>query len=89
MPDLIVTCPACSGKFNGRNVTHSHGGSLADPRFASCQRCHGQGAITCEKCEGAGRIIMRDGVQVGTHAKPATSPVLGPRPPKKVSGGPR
>ena len=76
---VILTCPACHG-FNGRNVTHAHtGGEAIDDRFLECKRCHGRGAITCETCGGTGRIIMQDGKIVGTHAKPATSAVLGPR----------
>ena len=93
MTDLILTCPDCNGKYSGRRGvvgknlthtgTHSHTGSdEIDPRFADCVTCHGRGAMTCEKCGGNGRIILRDGVQVGTHAKPVTSSVLGPRKPK-------
>jgi len=84
MNELIVTCPECNGRWNGRNVTHAHTGSQArDDRFLTCQRCHGIGAMTCERCEGAGRIVLKDGIQVGIHAKPPTSAVLGPRPMKR------
>jgi DnaJ-class molecular chaperone len=89
MSNLIVTCPSCSGKYNGRNITHAHtGASAIDKRFLTCNRCRGQGSITCERCQGAGRIVLENGVQVGIFARPATSQVLGPNP-KKVLGGPR
>jgi DnaJ-class molecular chaperone len=81
--DTILVCPSCNSKFNGRNVTHTHtGGDFIDSRFLTCNTCHGQGAVTCETCGGAGRIVMRDGKIVGTHARPATLNVLGPRKPK-------
>ena len=90
MTDLILTCPACNGYFNGRNVSHRHtSADVIDERFLDCKRCHGQGAITCEKCGGAGRIVMRDGVHVGVHVKPATQNILGPRPPKGLGGPPK
>lgn len=80
MNDLIQSCPECSGKYNGKNVTHAHtGGEAIDERFLTCNRCHGQGAVTCETCGGNGRIVVRDGVQVGTHSRPATLNILGPR----------
>lgn len=83
MTELILGCPDCRGKFNGRNVTHTHtGGEAIDERFLTCGRCHGQGAITCETCGGTGRIVMRDGIRIGTHARPATLNILGPRKPK-------
>lgn len=83
MTDLVLTCPDCGGRWNGRNVTHAHtGGTMLDERFMSCNRCHGVGAMTCERCQGTGRIVLRNGVQRGTYAKPATSPVLGPNPKK-------
>lgn len=83
MSDLILTCPDCSGKFNGRRVTHSHtGGDLIDERFLTCGTCHGQGAVTCETCGGTGRVITRDGQIVGAHARPETPNTLGPRPPR-------
>ena len=94
MNELIVTCPECNGKYNGRTGivgakmrhigSHSHTGSdQVDPRFLDCPHCHGRGAMTCERCEGAGRIVLKDGIQVGIHAKPPTSAVLGPRPMKR------
>jgi DnaJ-class molecular chaperone len=78
--DLILTCPACNSKYNGRNITHTHtSGEIIDDRFLECRFCHGQGALTCETCGGTGRVVMRDGVQVGVHARPATMNMLGPR----------
>lgn len=80
---VILTCPSCRGKFNGKNVTHSHAGAdTIDERFLECKRCHGQGAVTCETCGGNGRVVMEDGKIINTHSRPATSAVLGPRPPK-------
>lgn len=61
--------------------SHTHtGGEQIDERFLDCPICHGRGATTCEKCGGAGRIVMRDGIQVGTLTRPATQPILGPNP---------
>ena len=80
MSDLIQTCGECRGKFNGRNITHTHtSGEIIDDRFLDCRTCHGQGAITCENCGGTGRVVMRDGVKIGTHSRPATLNMLGPR----------
>lgn len=76
---LIITCPSCNGRWNGRNITHTHiGGEQVDDRFLNCA-CKGRGAVTCETCGGDGRVVVENGVIVGTHKKPATMNILGPR----------
>ena len=76
---VIVACPDCGGRYNGRNITHTHTGSeQVDERFLNCA-CKGRGAITCETCGGDGRVIKENGVIVGTHKRPATMNQLGPK----------
>lgn len=59
---MVLTCPECNGRF-GASFSHAHTVlAVFDPRFATCKKCHGQGAVTCKTCEGLGRVEkMEDG----------------------------
>jgi hypothetical protein len=64
---MVLVCPTCHGRFGGP-LTHLHLSRVHDPmvmraeqphdpRFASCDVCHGYGRIeTCDTCEGKGRV---------------------------------